>query len=222
MKVLHGSPDGSEVLVAIRGDGDVVGEVAAWSPERNRRVGQRGDVPAERATAQRPPAQRTQAARDTMFSDRTRGSGAWRAGRRRTASVEALDRCVAHRIETATFTRFLDEHDALGVFTEYLLDRIAQSVQDQARVTLQPAGQRIAWLLVETFELAGLELADPRRIPFSQAGIAAALGLARSTVAENLRRLRTAGALGSGPRILVTDPVALRRVASDQADRLDG
>ncbi len=177
-KVLHALPDGSAVLVAIRGHGDVIGEIAAWSSERR--------------------------------------SGGWASGRRRTASVEAIDRCVAHRIEPAAFTRFLDEHTALGVFTEYLLDRLAQSVQYQASVSLQPARQRIAWLLMEAFELAGPELADRRRTPFSQAGIAAALGLSRSTVAEHLRQLRAAGVLAAGPRLVVIDASALRRVVSDR------
>lgn len=190
VKVLHASPDGSQTLVAIRGHGDVVGEIAAWSPDSHHRPARAAQVPASRASLRRPSA------------------------RQRTASVEALDRCVAHRIEATAFIRFLDEHDALGMFTEYLLDRIAQAVQHQAILAGQPPPQRIAWLIAETFALSGPEIAHSRRIPFSQAGIASALGLSRSTVAENLRRLRAAGALAPERRIVVADIRALRRLAA--------
>ena len=111
------------------------------------------------------------------------------------------------------FARFLDKYDALGVFTEYLVDRIAQSVRHQARMTRQPPGSRIAWLLAETFDHGGLELVEPGRVPFSQAGIAAALGLSRSTVAENLRQLRASGVLAPARRIVVADADALRLLA---------
>jgi CRP-like cAMP-binding protein len=210
----------------MRGDGDVVGEIAAWSPDGQRRARQAGGPPSAQAYPQQP-ATRRPLARPTHdvqragFPSLADHGGGSDAGRQRTASVEALDRCVAYRIEVTAFTRFLDEHDALGVFTEYLLDRIAQSVQYRAHVTLHPPGQRIAWLLAETLELAGPELAEPRRIPFSQAGIATALGLARSTVAENLRRLRVSGVLAPGPRIVVANAAALRRVASHGMDSLD-
>jgi len=119
----------------------------------------------------------------------------------------------AHRVEANVFARFLRDDDAVDAFAEYLADRVAQSTRYQGHVTLRSPQRRISWLLVEVLDLAGPEVGDPRHIPISQEGIARALGLARSTVAECLRQLRATGVLSADRRLVVEDAAALRRAA---------
>jgi CRP-like cAMP-binding protein len=116
-------------------------------------------------------------------------------------------------VEASSFNRFLRDYDAAAAFAEYLVDRVVQASRFQAFMTLRSPLRRISWLLFEVLDLAGPEVGDPRHIPISQEAIASALGLARSTVAECLRQLRTAGVLSAGRRLVVVDAEALRRVA---------
>jgi len=53
--------------------------------------------------------------------------------------------------------------------------------------------------------LAPRTASDPMRVPFTQEELATSLGLARSTVAEQLAVLRRSGALASGRPLVVAD-----------------
>ncbi|MCP2260967.1 cAMP-binding domain of CRP or a regulatory subunit of cAMP-dependent protein kinases [Streptoalloteichus tenebrarius] len=155
--VLARQEDGAQLLVSLRGAGDLLGEMAV------------------------------------------------RPSSRRTATVEAIDRCVAHRVPAETFHRFLEEHDAQGGFSDYLVAKLSETVPYQVQLVHFTPLQRVARLLLEVVALADATAVDRFRVPFSQEAVAAALGLARSTVAEQIARLRREGALASGRRLVVSD-----------------
>lgn len=123
----------------------------------------------------------------------------------RTATVQAIDRCAAHYIARAPFQQFLVEHDAQGVFTDYLVSKLSETVPYQVQQVHFSPLQRLSRLLLELVALADSDQVDQMRIPLSQEALASSLGLARSTVAEQIAKLRRAGALAPGPRLVVAD-----------------
>lgn len=161
VKVLASEEDGSQLLLSLRGPGDLVGEMAA------------------------------------------------RAHSRRAATVQALDCCTSRYLPRAEFDRFLHDHRAHGLFSDYLVTKLSETVPYQLQQVHLGPRQRIARLLLETLSLADPRHPDRGKIPFSQHALAQALGMARSTVADQIAALRSTGALGPGPRIVVADEHAL-------------
>ncbi|QKV79606.1 Crp/Fnr family transcriptional regulator [Amycolatopsis sp. Hca4] len=165
VKVLGAEPDGGQLLITLRGAGDLLGEVAA------RRLS------------------------------------------RRTASVETIDTCTARVLSTDRFNAFLSRHDGHSVLTDYVVTKLSQTVPYQVELVHFTPERKIARLLLEVVTLADQAATHPNRVPFSQQEIAEALGLARSTVALHLQRLRKLGALRSGRRLEVSDLDALKESA---------
>ena len=159
--MLAGDRQGSAVLLSLRGQGDLVGEMAA---ERNAV---------------------------------------------RTATVQALDVCVGRVLMRSEFERFLDEQGARGAYADYLVAKLSETVPHQVQQVHFGPRRRLARLLLEVVRHADARPPDCYRIPFSQDALAGALGLVRSTVAEQLKAMRADGVLGPGPRIVVTDMRAL-------------
>lgn len=164
VKVLAAASDGSQVLLAFRGTGDLVGEMAISSGVRS-------------------------------------------------ATVQALDRCTAWCIAGDTFRDFLLRHDVQRVLTDYLVSKLSETVPYQVQQAHFSPLQRLSRLLLEVLALADDDQADRMRIPLSQESLASALGLARSTVAEQIARLRHTRALGPGPRLVVVDPTRVAHSA---------
>ena len=131
----------------------------------------------------------------------------------RSATVQAIDRCSAQYVPGAAFKKFLVEHDAHGVYTDYLVSKLSETVPYQVQQVHFSPLQRLSRLLLEVLALADDGQTDPMRIPLSQEALAGALGLARSTVAEQIAKLRGAGALRSGPRLVVADRTRLAECA---------
>lgn len=165
VKVLAAEPDSSDVLLALRGAGDLVGEMAA------------------------------------------------RENSERTATIQALDECTSISLPRAEFDRFLHNKQVYGVFSDYLVSKLSETVPYQVQQVHFAPRQRLARLLFEAFSLADSRHRDGRKIPFSQHELAKALGMARSTVAEQLAALREVGALGPGPRIVVENEDVLAEQA---------
>lgn len=161
VKVLAQQEDGSQLLLSLRGAGDLVGEMAV-SPENTR-----------------------------------------------SATVQALERCTARYIPGNAFRRFLDRYDAHLAFSTYLIEKLSETVPQQMHLAHATARQRIARLLLDVVALADPDHPDPLRVPFSQEGLAVALGMSRSTVAEHVAALRAKGALAPGPRLVVADLTSL-------------
>ncbi|GAA1695807.1 Crp/Fnr family transcriptional regulator [Kribbella yunnanensis] len=156
VKLLASAADGAQLLLTIRGAGQLLGELAG-------------------------------------------------AEGRRTATVEALDRCTAHYLSIAQFERFLAKHGLAQEYQRYVTAKFDQAVSRQVDLAHRSALRRIARLLHDTVALAPATAADPRRVPFTQEELAGALGLARSTVADQLTTLRASGALTRGPHLVVAD-----------------
>lgn len=170
VEVLGTEPGGAQVLLAFRGAGDLVGEMAIRSGTRS-------------------------------------------------ATVQALDRCTAWHIPGGALEEFLRRHDAQSLFADYLVAKLSETVSSQLQQAHFTPLQRLSRLLLDVLELADEDQADRMRIPLSQEAIARALGLARSTIAEQIAALRRDRALGPGPRLVVADPERLARCAEVSADR---
>ncbi|WP_298183345.1 Crp/Fnr family transcriptional regulator [Saccharomonospora sp.] len=160
--VFGGDADGGEVLLALRGAGDLIGELALASGSR-------------------------------------------------TATVKAVDRCTAHAIAAPVFQSFLNTHDAHAAYSEYLAAKLSETVPHSVRQAHRSPFTRVCRLLWDLLVLEGNTPSSARRVPLSQEALAKALGLARSTVAEQIAELRRTGVLGPGPRLVVSDPAALAR-----------
>ncbi|OLT42656.1 hypothetical protein BJF85_22205 [Saccharomonospora sp. CUA-673] len=128
-----------------------------------------------------------------------------RDDRRRTATVQALDRCSTSLLTRVAFEEFLERHGVHSAFSDYLVAKLSETVPYQLQQAHFAARQRVARLIYEVLMLADPDDSDRARVPFSQDALAKALGLSRSTVADQIATLRAAGALGSGPRIVVRD-----------------
>ncbi|MEV7095686.1 Crp/Fnr family transcriptional regulator [Amycolatopsis sp. NPDC051045] len=165
VKVLGTEPDGGQLLITLRGAGDLVGEIAA------RRLS------------------------------------------KRTATVETIDRCTARVLSVDRFNAFLNRYDGHPALTDYLVTKLSQTVPYQVELVHFGPERKIARLLLEVVALADWSSANPDRIPFSQQEVADALGMARSTVALHLHRLREIGALRTGPRLMVSDLEVLKASA---------
>lgn len=130
----------------------------------------------------------------------------------RSATVVALDDCEAHTVSVEAFDRL----PAARKLTDYVVLKLSESVPFRVQLVHFKPQQRIARLLAELIALAGDELADPTLIPLSQEQIAAALGVARSSVSAFIADLRREGVLGPGPRLFVADPERLARYTSER------
>lgn len=134
-----------------------------------------------------------------------------RIGNVRTATVQAVDRCSAVHLPADIFDSTLRRHGAQGVLSDYLVSKLSETVPYQHRLVHFQPRQKIARMILDVVTLAGPELSDPLRVPLSLEGLAASLGLARSTVAAHVAGLRKAGVLRAGPRLAVADLALLRR-----------
>jgi CRP-like cAMP-binding protein len=162
VKVLGAEAGGGQLLITLRGPGDLLGEMAA------------------------------------------------RSAGPRTATVQAIDRCTTKVVSAVAFDAFLDEHRAQGRLADYVVSKLSQAVPYQVQLVHFAPERRIARLLLEIVALA--DDGSPH-VPFSQREVADALGLARSTVALHLQRLKEAGALRPGPRLVVADLEVLKQHA---------
>ena len=133
-----------------------------------------------------------------------------RAGARRAATVRALEPATARYLSEEVFQRFLAAERAEGELRDYLVSKLSETGPYQFRLVHFPPLRRVARLLLEVVALA--EPGD-RVVPFAQEELARCLGMARSTVVEQLKLLRDDGALTPGGRLAVADLKALSRQA---------
>ncbi|WP_367133054.1 Crp/Fnr family transcriptional regulator [Saccharothrix sp. HUAS TT1] len=138
------------------------------------------------------------------------GEIAVRSASPRTATVRAIDRCTTRVLTASAFDAFLDDHRAHGELADYVVSKLSQAVPYQVQLVHFAPERRIARLLLEIVSLA--DDGSPH-VPFSQREVADALGLARSTVALHLQRLKETGALKPGPRLVVADLGTLKQHA---------
>ncbi|TDD51610.1 Crp/Fnr family transcriptional regulator [Kribbella antibiotica] len=156
VKLLAYAEDGAQLLLTVRGGGQLLGELAG-------------------------------------------------ADGRRTATVQAMDLCTARYLTIQQFEQFLAKHGLSTLYSRYVTSKFDQAVTRQVDLAHRPALRRIARLFHDVVRLAPKTASDPMRVPFTQEELAASLGLARSTVAEQLGVLRRSGALASGRQLVVAD-----------------
>ena len=163
VKVSRTSPDGNILILAIRGPGEILGDMAVLG-----------------------------------------GDG-------RSATVMAVDHCET-RITLAD--RFLSLVRSLGLEDQLLrqaMARIRESDEWRAELTALPAGPRVVRTLLR---LALPRAAMPTDVALDQTELGQAAGLARSTVAVELSRLREQGVIATvRRRILITDLPRLQALA---------
>lgn len=165
VKVFGTEPDGGRLLLALRGAGDLLGELAARSAER------------------------------------------------RTATVETIDRCSVRVVQAERLNSFLAEQDGQSALLEYTMSKLSQTAAYQVGLVHFGPERKIARLLLEVAALADDSSGGAERVPFSQQELADSLGMARSTVANHLQRLKDSGALRPGPRLVISDVARLRGIA---------
>ncbi|WP_344314648.1 Crp/Fnr family transcriptional regulator [Fodinicola feengrottensis] len=167
VKVSYAERAGDELLLAVRGPGDLIGEFSG-----------RDDAP-------------------------------------RSATIQTLEHCVAYALPQDRFADFLRTHRIYRELDRYLMAKVRQSAAHTWRLAHQPTAARLASLLLEVLASAGPEHPSPARIPMSQAELAVALGLARSSVASTLARWRREGVVETGrAHIVLLDVEAIEREAA--------
>lgn len=163
VKVLRTSPDGSVLVLAVRGPGEILGDMSVL------------------------------------------GDG------NRSATVVAVDPCETRMIPADRFRRLIR---SLGLESELLrhaMSRIRESESWRAEIALLPAGPRVVRTLLR---MAASNSARPFDVGLDQTELGQAAGLARSTVAVELARLRDQGLIvTSRRRITILDMVRLRALA---------
>jgi CRP-like cAMP-binding protein len=167
VKVSYAERAGDELLLAVRGPGDLLGE----------------------------------------FSGRDEGP--------RSATIQALEACTAYALPQDRFAEFLRTHRLYRELDRYLMAKIRQSAAHTWRLAHQPTAARLASLLLDVMRTAGPDHPHPARIPMSQAELAVALGLARSSVAYTLADWRREEVVETGrAHIVLLDVAAIERQAA--------
>jgi CRP-like cAMP-binding protein len=164
VKVLRDSPDGSVLVLAVRGPGEILGEISILG------------------------------------------------GADRSATVIAVDRCETRMISAERFLLLVRSLGLEGELLRHAMDRIREGEAWRAEMAALPAGPRIVRTLLR---LAAPGPATSVDVGLDQTELGQAAGLARSTVAAELARLREKGLIATGRRrIVITDLGRLRALAA--------
>ncbi|MFC9969717.1 Crp/Fnr family transcriptional regulator [Spirillospora sp. NPDC127200] len=169
VKVLHTSPDGDVLVLAIRGPGEILGDISVLG----------GDT--------------------------------------RSATVVALDECETRVIPADRFRQLVHTAGLEAQLLRHAMERIREGEAWRAELAALPAGTRLVRALTRFAEAgrddSGAAL-GPVDIGLGQAELGQATGLARSTVAAELAKLRDLGLIATAHRrIVILDPRGLRALA---------
>ncbi|MGK5557610.1 Crp/Fnr family transcriptional regulator [Actinomadura kijaniata] len=160
VKVLRTSAGGDVLVLAVRGPGEVLGDISVLG-----------------------------------------GDG-------RSATVVAVDPGETRALTAERFLRLVRDEGLEGELLRHAMGRIREGEAWRAEIAVLPAGARVARALLR---FAAVGDGD---VGLGQGELGQAVGLARSTVAAELARLRERGLVGTGHRrLVVTDADGLRRVA---------
>ncbi|MBA0052656.1 Crp/Fnr family transcriptional regulator [Streptomyces sp. AJS327] len=169
-KVTRHEPDGNRTLLAFRGPGELLGEIA-------------------------------------VLDDRGRS-----------ASVEAMSRCVVGVVGKPVFLRFATEYGLFPLLVRYALSRLRES--DQARAGGDVTG-RLAAVLVRLADIAGESVprgGDSLELALTRDDLAQHLRISRNTVTAALTGLSRYVRV-SRKRIVIDDLPALRGVEATVVSR---
>lgn len=167
VKIIRIGPDGAVMVLAVRGPGEILGEIALLD-----------------------------------------GNG-------HSATVIAVDPCETRIIPAERFHRLTRELGLETFLLQLAMGRIRESEEWRAELAALPAGPRIARALLR-LAVPGSGLGGRPDIRLDQAELGQATGLARSTVAVELARLRDLGIVATTRhRIIISDPQRLRQIAAN-------
>lgn len=164
VKVLRAEADGGVVVLAVRGPGEILGDITVLG------------------------------------------------GGTRSATVVALDRCETRVIPAQRFIALVRSLRMEVQIFQHAMARIVESEGWRAELASLPAGPRLARTLVR---LAVSSTVEPPDVGLDQTELGQAAGLARSTVAAELARLRGLGIVTTNRRhIVITDLERLQSLAA--------
>lgn len=167
VRVTYAESDGRQVLLAVRGPGDLLGEFS------------RGD------------------------------------GRPRSATVQAIEHCVAHLISEAAFNAVCARHGLSDRLTGYITAKLRESDRRSWRLAHRRVRARLAELLMSVIDAAGSRHDSPHIVELSQEELAEALGVVRSAVTPVLAEWRRTGLVRvERAKVIVVDRTAIRRLAA--------
>ncbi|GAA3952273.1 Crp/Fnr family transcriptional regulator [Actinomadura viridis] len=129
----------------------------------------------------------------------------------RSATVIAVDRCETRSVPADRFLAFVRAHGLEAQLFRHAIGRILEGETWRAEMATLPAGPRLASTLIRFSTPGHAVRAD---VELDQTELGRATGLARSTVAAELSRLRDLGLITTGRRrVTITDPAGLRTLA---------
>lgn len=161
-KVVYATEQGQEVLLAMRGPGDLVGEFSHGDREP------------------------------------------------RSASVLAIERCVASLIADTLFTDWLGQRDVRAGLERYALAKTRDTAEMMWHVAHGRPAQRLANLLLATIAAGGESHPAPHVVPMRHEELARAVGLTRSSVAPVMAEWKRLGVVTvERSQTTVLDPAAL-------------
>lgn len=171
-KVVFAAADGSEVLLAVRGPGDILGEFAL------------------------------------------RDAGP------RSASVLAIEPCIAYLLAAAAFRGFVRRHASEPRLDRYIGAKLRESTEHSWRLSTQRPETQLAGLMLAVSAAAGPDHPDPYSVPMTQEELARGLGLSRSSVTAVLAGWKQRGLILVGRSVLrIADVDGLRGVAAPPPGR---
>jgi CRP/FNR family transcriptional regulator, cyclic AMP receptor protein len=173
VKILSADRDGRELVFALRGHGDVIGEIAGAT---------------------------------TGY---------------RTATIQAVDTLRALIISYERFSSFLDSHPGAGrAYRQMIARRWNEAESMMLSRSVSSGAQRLAAVLLGLADSPGDGQDGEVHVtmPLSQAELASVAGTSRATVTRVFTIWRRRGILRTSQRgITISDPTALRRIASSPA-----
>jgi CRP/FNR family cyclic AMP-dependent transcriptional regulator len=163
VKVLRMSPDGSVLVLAVRGPGEILGDISVLG------------------------------------------------GEDRSATVITVDRCESRFIPADRFRILVRTLGLEAQLLRHAMSRIREGEAWRAEIAALPSGPRLVRTLLR---LATPGPATPIDIGLDQTELGQAAGLARSTVAVELARLRDQDLIATARRrVIITDIDGLRALA---------
>ncbi|GAA2672255.1 Crp/Fnr family transcriptional regulator [Actinoplanes palleronii] len=165
VRVVYTAAPGQEILLAVRGPGDLLGEFG--------------------------------------YGDREP----------RSASALAIEPCVASLVTDSRFTTWVKDRRTRGYLDRYILAKAREAADLTWRLTRSRPSQRLAALVLTIVEANGHIRRDgASAVPMSQAQLAQAIGVARSSITPILASWKSCGLVSiERSHMIVLDVEALRR-----------
>jgi CRP/FNR family transcriptional regulator, cyclic AMP receptor protein len=107
-------------------------------------------------------------------------------GGTRSATVVAMEPCVAFSLSREAFKRVLERHKVSDQLGQYVVAKLRETVVE---VSSRGTEARVRDVIERIAQLAEPDHQEPRTIPLSQSKLAESLGLSRNAVAKALGQL---------------------------------